>query len=199
MLMPSVASASNMSAATPGCDFIPAPTSESFAMSSSIVNRSAPTSAVSDSSADRSRWRSARGAVNDRSVVSSCDTFCTIMSTLTPSAAIALKTRAATPGRSGTSSIVTFASSASSAIPLISTPSISSSLLSRTQVPAASSNADRTWILTPWRRAISTDRVCNTFAPPAASSSISSYPIASTFRAPGTIRGSAVNTPSTSV
>ena len=51
MLMPSSASASNMSAATPGWDFIPAPTSESFAMSSSIVNRSAPTSAVSDSSA----------------------------------------------------------------------------------------------------------------------------------------------------
>ena len=35
MLMPASASASNMSAATPGWLFIPAPTSETFAMSGS--------------------------------------------------------------------------------------------------------------------------------------------------------------------
>src|SRR4029078_6968659 len=61
MLMPSVASASNMSAATPGCDFIPAPTNEIFAMSSSTVNPAAPISAVSASRARLQRSRSHRG------------------------------------------------------------------------------------------------------------------------------------------
>src|ERR671910_558373 len=56
------------------------------------------------------RCRSARGIVKLRSVRPSCETFCTIMSTWMPSAATALKIAAAMPGRSGTSSRVTFAS-----------------------------------------------------------------------------------------
>src|SRR5207247_778099 len=71
MLMPSPASTSNMSAATPGWDFIPAPTSETFAMASSTLNPSAPMSRASAPSTDRRRGRSASGAVNDMSVVPS--------------------------------------------------------------------------------------------------------------------------------
>ena len=41
MLMPASASASNMSAATPGWVFIPAPTSDTFAMPGSVVTPSA--------------------------------------------------------------------------------------------------------------------------------------------------------------
>ncbi len=52
---------------------------------------------------------------------------------------------------------------------------------------------------TPWLRANSTERSISTFAPDAASSSISSYERASSLRAWGTRRGSAVKTPSTSV
>ena len=68
-----------------------------------------------------------------------------------------------------------------------------------TSVPGSCENDDRTWIGMPYRRAYSTDRRCSTFAPQAAISSISSYVIVSSRRALGTIRGSAVNTPSTSV
>jgi hypothetical protein len=89
------------------------------------------------------------------------------------SSAIALNTVAATPGRSGTRSSVTLASAASSATPEISTPSIGSST-SWTQVPGPSSNDDRTCKRTPARRAYSTDLDCSTWAPAAASSSISS-------------------------
>ncbi len=45
---------------------------------------------------------------------------------------------------------------------------------SRTHVPSVSLNDDRTCIATPFRRATSTDRDWSTFAPDAASSSISS-------------------------
>ncbi len=52
---------------------------------------------------------------------------------------------------------------------------------------------------TPWLRAYSTERSCRTPAPEAAISSISSKETVSSLRASGTIRGSAVNTPDTSV
>ena len=45
----------------------------------------------------------------------------------------------------------------------------------------------------------STARICSTLAPPPASSSISSYTSRESRRARGTMRGSAVYTPSTSV
>ncbi len=56
------------------------------------------------------RLSSSRGMVNEMSVWSSVETFCSIMSTLTFSSASARKSLAAMPGRSGTRKIVTFAS-----------------------------------------------------------------------------------------
>ena len=101
------------------------------------------------------------------------DTFWTIMSMWMPASASGRKTRPAIPGRSGTPRIVTFASPVSLAIPeMIACSSTSSSFT--TQVPSASANDERTWIGTPWFRAYSTARSASTFAPDAASSSISS-------------------------
>ena len=68
-----------------------------------------------------------------------------------------------------------------------------------TIVPSFWENDDRTWMGMPKRRAYSTLRRWSTFEPPAASSSISSLLIRSILRALGTMRGSAVKTPSTSV
>src|SRR6266542_6488958 len=146
----------------------------------------------------RTRGRSSRGAVKDTSVRSRWETFCTIMSTFTPSSARARKIAAATPGRSGTPSMVTFASESSAATPEMIACSIRTSS-SVTHVPASSPNEDRTWIVTPYRRAYSTERACRTLAPDAASSSISSYDTACSILASGTTRGSAVKTPGTSV
>ena len=119
------------------------------------------------------------------------DMFWTIMSMLMPASASGRKMRPATPGRSGTPRIVTFASPVSCATPeMIACSSMSSSLT--THVPSASLNDERTWIFTPWFRAYSTARSASTFAPAAASSSISSNETAASLRAFGTIRGSAV-------
>ena len=108
------------------------------------------------------------------SVVPLADTFCTIMSTFTPASASARKTRAATPGVSGTATIVAFASDASWVTPdtiaFSSTRSPSSAIL----VPSLSENDARTWSATPYLRAISIDRAIMTRAPVAAISSISS-------------------------
>ena len=68
-----------------------------------------------------------------------------------------------------------------------------------TQVPSPELNVDRAWISTPWRRAYSTARMYSTFAPLAASSSISSLETCVSFCAFGTTRGSAVKMPSTSL
>ena len=58
---------------------------------------------------------------------------------------------------------------------------------------------DRQWMRTPWLRAYSTLRNCRTPAPEADISSISSNETTGSLRASGTIRGSAENTPATSV
>ncbi len=68
-----------------------------------------------------------------------------------------------------------------------------------TQVPSALLNEERTWIGIRYRLAYSTQRSIRTFVPQAAISSISSYEMRGIRVAPGTIRGSAVKTPSTSV
>ena len=68
-----------------------------------------------------------------------------------------------------------------------------------TTVPGVSSNEERQWIRTPWLRAYSTERSCSTPAPEAAISSISSKVTVASLRASGTTRGSALNTPATSV
>ena len=68
-----------------------------------------------------------------------------------------------------------------------------------TMVPGLSEYDDRTWMGTLYRRAYSTQRSISTFAPAAAISSISSKVTVSSRRALGTMRGSAVKMPSTSV
>ena len=70
---------------------------------------------------------------------------------------------------------------------------------STTQVPGSHVNDDRTCTGTPWLRANSTERSASTLPPVAAISSISSNDTRGIFRASGTMRGSAVNTPETSV
>ena len=68
-----------------------------------------------------------------------------------------------------------------------------------TTVPGPSSKLDRQWIVTPWLRAYSTERSWSTPAPLADISSISSNVTTGSLRASGTMRGSALNTPATSV
>ena len=80
--------------------------------------------------------RSSRGAVNEMSVDPPCATFCTIMSMLISSPATAPNRAAATPGRSGTPSIVTFASVVSRATPEMIAFSIRASSW-MTQVPGS--------------------------------------------------------------
>jgi len=124
--------------------------------------------------------------------------FWTIMSTLTFASASAPKIRPATPGRSGTPSRVIRASSVECTTAVMSGFSMVSSS-GRTTVPGVSSNEERQWIRTPCMRAYSTARSWSTRAPEAAISSISSKDTIASLRASGTIRGSAENTPGTSV
>ena len=136
--------------------------------------------------------------------VAIADTFCTIMSMLTPASATIPKIPAAAPTLSGTPTTVILPSLRSCATPEIMACSIpassdSSPACPLTQVPILSLNEDRTWIGRLYRRAYSTHRGISTFAPHAAISSISSYVIRGIRRAPRTSRGSSVNTPSTSV
>ena len=120
------------------------------------------------------------------------------MSTLTLASASAVKMRPATPGLSGTPSSVTRASSVEWVTAVISGRSMVSSSPT-TKVPGSSLNEERQWMRTPWLRAYSTERSCSTRAPEAAISSISSNETTGSLRASGTIRGSALNTPATSV
>ena len=90
---------------------------------------------------------SPRGTVNEMSVWPAVDTFCTIMSTLTPASARSRKTVAATPGRSGTCSIVIFASEMSCVTPEMIACSIDSVVSigsSVTHVPGAHVKLERT-------------------------------------------------------
>ena len=102
------------------------------------------------------------------------DTFWTIMSMFTPLSARARKTRAATPGRSGTPKIVSLASEVSCVTPEMIAFSSNCSSSSRIQVPGSPLKVDRTCSRTPWFRANSTERSAITFAPEADISSISS-------------------------
>ena len=80
--------------------------------------------------------RSAVGTVNEMSVVPWADVFCTIMSTLIDLSARARKSRAATPGRSGTPLTVTLASEVSW-VTAVTTASSMSASSSTTQVPGS--------------------------------------------------------------
>ena len=126
------------------------------------------------------------------------EVFCTIMSTLTCRSASPRNSRAASPGRSGTPMTVTLASVTSWVTAVtIACSMVSSS--STTQVPGSQVKLERTCSGTPWLRANSTDRRLSTRPPVAAISSISSKLTRASLRASGTIRGSALNTPDTSV
>ena len=120
------------------------------------------------------------------------------MSTLTFASASAVSTRPAMPGRSGSPCSVMRASEVECVTAVTSGRSmvISSSWIT---VPGPSSKLDRQWIVTPWLRAYSTERSCSTPAPDADISSISSKVSTGSLRASGTMRGSALNTPATSV
>src|SRR5262249_13619817 len=85
MLIPSRARTSNISAATPGWVFMPAPTSETRPISASWVTPAASRSSTIVSMTFRARVRSSRGTVNEMSVWPALETFCTIMSTFTDS------------------------------------------------------------------------------------------------------------------
>ena len=121
-----------------------------------------------------------------------------MVSTLQLASARALKIEAAAPGRSGTPIRVIRASSVEWVTAVMRGCSMVSSS-PRTKVPVAESKLDRQWSRTPWVRAYSTERSCSTLAPEAAISSISSKLTWGSLRASGTIRGSALNTPATSV
>ena len=101
------------------------------------------------------------------------DVFCTIMSTLIDWSARARKSRAATPGRSGTPLTVTLASEVSW-VTAVTTASSMSASSSTTQVPGSQVKLLRTCSGTLWLRANSTARSISTRPPVAAISSISS-------------------------
>ncbi len=143
MLMPASARVWNIFAATPGCERMPAPTSDTFPISGSAVHPSAPISAAMRSSTCSERDRSSFGRVKVWSVRPSSDTFCTIMSTLMASPASAPNTLAATPGRSGTRRIRIIASDVSWTTPETIAFSIRSSP-SWTYVPGSPWNDERT-------------------------------------------------------
>src|SRR5262249_20121386 len=110
MFTPSVASVSNILAAIPGWVFIPAPTSDTRPICSSVRKPLASVSTTIFSMHCDARGVSARGTVKEMSVWPAVDTFCTIMSTLRPASARSRKIAAATPGGAGACSIVTLAS-----------------------------------------------------------------------------------------
>ncbi len=122
--------------------------------------------------------------------------FWTIMSTSMFAPAIEPRIAAAMPGRSSTPISVIFASSRWNAMPEMIACSMSSSSSNVISVPfdviSGSSNDDSTRSLTLYLPANSTDRICSTFEPRLAISSISSNVILSRRRASGTIRGSVV-------
>ena len=105
--------------------------------------------------------------------------------------AAALKTWAAMPGRSGTRRIETLACPRSWVTPVTIASSIPLSSLV-TRVPGSGLKVERTWTGTPYFLANSTARDWSTLAPRLAISSISSYETRRSFRASGTMFGSAV-------
>ena len=177
MLTPASPMQAKNDAATPGCERMPAPISDTLPTWSSKSSDLKRVCSLILSRAAIAVGPSALGSVKEMSVrpVPSVDTFCTIMSMLISAWATVSKMRPAAPGSSGTPTIVIFASLRSWATPVISACSTpASSIDPVTSVPCLFEYEERTWIGTLNRRAYSTHRNISTFAPPAASSSISS-------------------------
>src|SRR3954466_6280288 len=120
------------------------------------------------------------------------------MSTFTSASASARKTRAAIPGLSGTPASVTFASDVSCTTADTTACSMDESS-STTQVPGSHVKLERTCNGTRHVRANSAPRIAGLGQPGAHISNISSKLTLDIRRADGTTRGSAVNTPETSV
>ena len=198
MLIPRSESVSNIEAATPGLVRMPAPMTLTRAMPVSDETPAAPSSATSSPTRARQRSSSSWGTVNEMSVTPWSEVFWTIMSTFTSRSASARNTRAATPGRSGTPAIVILASDRSWVTAETMACSMSGTS-SSTHVPSCQVKAERTCNRTRWARAYSTDRIDGFGQPVAVISSNSSNEIRESRRAEGTIRGSVVNTPVTSV
>src|SRR5437773_1926957 len=113
MLIPSLESTSNMRDAMPACVRMPMPTIDTLATSVWPATPWAPMSFAVASTSALAWSKSPRGTVKVRSVVPSALAFWMIMSTTMLARAIGPKTRAASPGRSGTRSTVSLASSGS--------------------------------------------------------------------------------------
>ena len=113
-----------------------------------------------------------------------------MMPTLILFCAIRLNTLNEMPGSSGTSKIEITATLSSLVTPLINIPSTSKT--SFTMVPGTFVSDERTSKFTEYFFAISTLRLFSTWAPRLANSNISSNVMASSLRALGTMRGSAV-------
>ena len=167
------ASAVNARAATPGLDFMPVPTSETFAMFLSTTYSRAPICGSTRSTVSHARSRSDSGHVNVRSVWPSSETFWMIMSTLTMLPASAENTVDAMPNWSFRSRMVTLTSEVSWATPEMTACSMDG-VTSLMNVPGVSVNAEREWMTTLYFLANSTARACRTPAPAEDSSSMSS-------------------------
>jgi hypothetical protein len=188
-LIDSFARTRNMCAATPGCERMPAPTSETLPRSVISSISIGPIVSCAVASALRVPCTSSSGTENESSA-EPWTAFWRIVSTLTCSAATASKIAAAVPGTSGTPRSVN--STSSSECVTAETIGASMPATSSIQVPFSSENVERAWMGTPWARASSTERNASTLAPDAAISSISSYDTASSLRLSGTMRGSAL-------
>ena len=134
--------------------------------------------------------------MNEKSVWLDAPMFCTIMSTSMLASAIGPRIAYAMPGLSGTPITEILASSRLNAMPEMIACSMVSSSSNVMSVPAAvdsgSSNDDSTRSFTLYLPANSTERICSTFDPRLAISSISSNVTVSSRRASGTMRGSVV-------
>src|SRR5439155_17723476 len=189
-------------AATPGVPFIPSPTAATIATGCSAYTR--PTSCRPSSAANaRSRSRMIRAVC---SAPTTKQMLCSlldwlIISTETPSAATVSKTRAAMPGTPDipAPSTVIRPRPPSDVVALTMLPSVASA--SEVIVVPANDASKVLRIRTGMRASIagSTVRGWMTFAPKNDSSCASSYDTRSTGRAPGTLRGSALMMPFTSV
>jgi hypothetical protein len=171
-LTPSAASAWNMRSATPAMVRIPAPTTDTlltFPVSLSV----APSSATIGASVFFVLSSSELSTVKPIVALPPSPTLWAIMSTAMFASASALKTRWLTPGRSGTPSSTSRASSAASATPHAGISLIHGSS-GTIQVPIASDRALRTISGTSNFLANSMERECITPAPMLAISSISS-------------------------
>ena len=199
MLISASANARNIRSATPDWVAMPSPTTETFETLASCETLPAPTASAASFTASKARLSSLSSTVKEISALPSMPAVCMIISTATFTLASFSKIVRLTPGLSGTPVTVIRASSLVKAQPL--TARLADSVMGPIIEPGSSVKTPllRTWIGTLNFLPNSIDRLCITPAPRLASSNISSWLTFDILRASATIRGSVVNTPSTSV